>query len=383
MNGRRSSSGRDILSWVRESPNSPRRSLGASLGRPFVGPVFDTLLIGGGLSLPVLAVVLAGPDAPWVGGVAAQLNRLTGPGALPWVVLLCSATHFSASTVRLYTKPGTTTSLPFLTMAFPLVSLALLTLCILEADSLGHHLRSLYFTWSPYHFAAQAYGLTVMYCYRSGCGLGDRDKKWLRWVSLLPFFYSFISSGAGLFWLLPEDVYQSPGVSAVLAPLRPTLVVAGMLGPLALYAWVRRRGRTPMPLIGPLVLLANGIWWFFLPVREAFVWATFFHGIQYLAIVIIFHVREQMAREDNRHGRLYHVVWFYGVSVALAYGLFSCLPQAYSFVGFSLTESLLLVVAAIVIHHFIVDAFIWRLGRQDANRAVVDSGVLLATEGGT
>ena len=25
-------------------------------------------------------------------------------------------------------------------------------------------------------------------------------------------------------------------------------------------------------------------------------------------------------------------------------------------------------------HHFVVDAFIWRLGKQDSNRAIVDSG---------
>ena len=66
------------------------------------------------------------------------------------------------------------------------------------------------------------------------------------------------------------------------------------------------------------------------------------------------------------------------VCVVLAYALFNCLPQAYVLAGFGLAESMLLVTAAINIHHFIVDAYIWRLGRSDTNRAVVDSGAALA-----
>jgi hypothetical protein len=129
-------------------------------------------------------------------------------------------------------------------------------------------------------------------------------------------------------------------------------------------------------------LLVNGFWWFALPATQGFLWATFFHGIQYLAIVLIFHVKERLARPDNQHGLVYHVAWFYGACMLLAYGLFNCLPQAYSLAGFSLTESLLLVVAAINIHHFIVDAYIWRQGRQDGNRSVIDSDAPLPSGSG-
>jgi hypothetical protein len=78
-----------------------------SLGRCFVGPWFDALLIGGGLSLPVLALVLWGAEVAALAPAAAWLEGITTPAALPYAVLLCSSTHFAASTVRLYTKPGT------------------------------------------------------------------------------------------------------------------------------------------------------------------------------------------------------------------------------------------------------------------------------------
>ena len=55
------------------------------------------------------------------------------------------------------------------------------------------------------------------------------------------------------------------------------------------------------------------------------------------------------------------------------YALFYCLPHGYALAGFGLGESMLLVTAAINVHHFIVDGFIWRLGRSDTNARVVDA----------
>ncbi len=60
---------------------------------------------------------------------------------------------------------------------------------------------------------------------------------------------------------------------------------------------------------------------------------------------------------------------FYFYSVLLGYALFRCLPFAYEAIGFGYAESSLLIVAAINIHHFIVDAFIWKV-RKPATRRV-------------
>ena len=357
------------------SPSAGRR-FEVTLGRPFVSPLFDLALIGGGLSLPVLWLVLVPPDLPGLRALSTGLRSLAGPAALPYAVMLTVGAHFAASTVRLYTKQGTTTALPFLTLAFPLVALLVVSVAVFQPDVVGRQLQSLYLTWSPYHYAAQAYGLAVMYCYRSGCALGDGDKQLLRAASLLPFLYSFLSTtGAGLHWILPDSLYEIPAFVSVLATLRPILRVAGLAAPFLLWLKLQRGGSGPMPIVSVLLLLVNGVWWYALDPIEAFVWATFFHGIQYLAIVIIFHVKEQLARPGARHGALYHTLWFYGVCLLLAYALFDCLPQVYMWAGASVTQSLLIVAAAINLHHFIVDGFIWRLGRRDANRAVVDSGV--------
>ena len=171
-----------------------RNVFGVVVGESFVHPLFDYLLIGGALSLVVTSIVAS--------------NRLgfsfTEFVALPYIILLSNSAHFAASTVRLYTKPGSYDSLPLLTMAFPLVAAGVLTLCMLfpGRGQLGPHLTSLYLTWSPYHYAAQAYGLAVMYCFRSGCMLSPNNKRLLWWVSMLAFFFAFVQGHeTGLQWI--------------------------------------------------------------------------------------------------------------------------------------------------------------------------------------
>ena len=117
------------------------------VGRCFVHPAFDYLLIGGGLSLLVTLFVFA-----------AGL-QFVNESRLVWILLLVNSAHFASSTVRLYMKPGAVGDWPILTLVFPLVALAMVTLCIYAPTTLGSHLQALYLTWSPYHYAAQASAL--------------------------------------------------------------------------------------------------------------------------------------------------------------------------------------------------------------------------------
>ena len=255
------------------------------LGRSFVHPAFDTLLIGGGLSLIFALVLVASPELP----------ARVGPLTLATLLLTCNMAHFASSTVRLYSKPGAFQTWPFLTMVLPLISVVILTLCMFQAGGLGAQLQKLYLTWSPYHYAAQAYGLAVMYSYRSGCPLGTADKRLLRVAALLPFVYVFATApGIGLEWRVPAELLARwPAVVEGRRVVGGVLIALALLLPVGLYARVWRTGPGAMPLLAPLVLVANGIWWFVFPPLHAFLWATIFHGIQYLAIVIIFHVRDQ------------------------------------------------------------------------------------------
>ncbi len=348
--------------------------LRALAGRSFVHPLFDYLLIGGGASLVVMAIIFATGRLSFgrlvVAGIAIPLQSS--------VILACNSAHFAASSVRLYTKPGSFESLPFVTMAFPLLALLLLLLAVAEAGPLAAAFQALYLTWSPYHYGAQAYGLSVMYAYRSGCALETRDKRWLRGVALLPFAMMFFGAqGFGLSWLVPAWG-SAESVAALRAGSLELLRALMWAGPPALYLALWWRRERPLPLISLLTLTSNAVWFGLMEYRDAFVWATVFHGLQYLAIAMIFHVKDQSALPGNRHGGLFHALRFYALCLALGYGLFFCLPQAFLLAGFGMVESMLMVVAAINLHHFLVDAYIWRLGRSDGNREIVERGALVA-----
>lgn len=335
-------------------------------GRTFVHPLFDYALIGGGLSLVTIPLVYFSGA-----GTSAAVTA-----ALPWIILLSNSTHFAASTVRLYTKPGAKAALPFVTMALPAVTFLALTACVFRADLFGKYAQLLYLTWSPYHYAAQAYGVAVVYSYRSGCVLRPGHKRLLWWTAVLPF--AMVSLQAAhrhvLPWFLPPETWMdAPRWDTAVAGLSHVLGALALVGPLFAYGLIGRSSSGPMPLISLLAILTNAAWFVLFPLVQGFVWVTVFHGVQYLAIVVIFHARDQMARSGNRHGAAWHAAAFYATSLVLGYGLFHCWPEFYKLLGFGATESLLMVVAAINVHHFIVDAYIWRLRPGDSNQRVVEA----------
>ena len=335
-------------------------------GRPFVHPAFDYLLIGGGLSLLVIG---------WLVFDRSPSLRLWLQTHLWTLVLLSNSAHFAGSTVRLYTKPGSFRDLPFLTMGLPLASLGVLTLAIAWPGGLGRHLQSLYVTWSPYHYAAQAYGLAVMYCYRSGSTWTDADKRWLRLACFVPFLHAFLAvDGAGIEWLAPAAVLRQPAAEAARSGAAAVLRVLSFLMPAAIFLHHQREGQSRLPLISLLIVLSNSVWLVGLRYTTSLTIAviTIFHGLQYLAILTIFHVKERVRAPGGARPWWSHALAFYLACLALGYVLFQVWPYAYVLLGFGFAESVLLVIAAINVHHFIVDAFIWRL-RKDSNYAVVSA----------
>lgn len=346
---------------------APARDLRKALiGRTFMHPVLDYLLIGSVISIAFTAYVVVKPE----------LYQNADFTVMMIVILLANSAHFSSSTVRLYTIPGASQTWPMLTLVFPLLALGALTVCLVDSDLLGPQLQALYLSWSPFHFARQGYGLSVMYSYRSGCILSERDKQLLHQAALLPFYYVIIMAGdAGIDWLLPTAVLRSWPIQA----LRDVTEVVGrplaVIAPFLVFAKVWRSPSGPMPIIALLCVLTTTMWFVILDPLNAFVWATIFHGIQYLAIIMVFHVKERVAEPDNRHSGLYHALWFYGATLVLGYLLFHALPAAFVWAGMGFVQSKVAVIAGINIHHFIVDGFIWKFKAGGANRKVVDEEI--------
>lgn len=324
----------------------------ALLGRAFIHPAVDYAIIGGGWSMLATAVLLYRPS----------LTTRLEPAVLASLILIVNSSHFAASTVRLYSRPRALRELPFLTMTFPLVALLGLTASVAYPELLGRHLQALYLTWSPFHYAAQTYGLAAMYCHISEVRLSARD-RWLLWLACMaPFTRSFLGAqSSGLGWFVSrESLVALPLVPQALGALTLLLLVLTFVLPFVLALRVYQGGRQALPLTVVLLMVSNGLWWTALDALGAFVLATIAHGLQYLAIVLVYHVRDRVREPGNRHGWLFHAATFYGTCLGLGYALFYCWPWAFVWAGAGLAESMLMVVATINVHHFVVDRYIWR-----------------------
>lgn len=331
----------------------PVNPLSGLVGKCFMHPLIDYLLVGGGITIPIFAALFFFPSL--------------GPINPPiYVFLLINGAHFAASTLRLYTKPGAKEEFPFLSWGFPVI-------CLLAGGLglywpvLGRNLTALYFTWSPYHYAMQAYGLAVMYSMRSGARLEARDKTQIWLVCLLPFVYALlVSPDGGLSWFVSrQTVYSIPALAMVHGGLVGLVSIAVLALPFSLFWQLHNSRGKNVPLIALLLQFSNGIWWLTTDYLSAFWWTTAFHSIQYLIIVVVLHVKDQMARENVKLGRfhtpLFHGAWFYALSFVLAGLLFFIVPlAAYVPLGFEAPQAILMMTVVINLHHFIVDGFIWR-----------------------
>jgi hypothetical protein len=331
------------------------RGMRSLIGRCHLHPLVDYGLIGGAITLPIFSVLYFFPEL-----------KPTDRQLLWFVFLFINGTHFAASTVRLYTKPGATREFPFLSWGFPVICLAIAGMG-LYWPVVGNNLTALYFTWSPYHYAAQTYGLAVMYAMRSGGRLDARDKTHLRWVCLVPFLYAlFTATEGGLAWFIPRETLAAiPALSMAYAALVALLSLAVFALPFSLFWMLHRLRGKNVPLITVLLPLTNGIWWVATDYPTAWWWAAMFHSIQYLLIVVVMHVNEQMARpelaRDNAlHHPMFHAGVFYGISLLLGAFLFFGVPAGYIGLGFGAAESFWMFAVVINLHHFIVDGFIWR-----------------------
>ena len=344
------------------TPEPAAGTAGMGVGRAFVHPVFDYAVIGGGLSLLTLALLYG----------TGTLGGDPFPRSLiPALLLIANASHFAATSVRLYTKPGAFQDLPFFTLSLPLVMLTVLTVAITFSQAVGMYFHGLYLTLSPFHYAAQTFGLATMYAIRSGRSLADGERRLLWATCLLPFGYAVVAGrNSGLGWSLPADL-QGVLVAPEVVLLGRVLGVLVFAAPMALMATMWRRTGTTMPAISWLLVFTNGMWWVVFDYLHAFVWGAIFHSVQYLGIVLIFHVRDHRPAIRRAADWVAPALKFYGACLVLGYALFEVLPYAYVAAGFTLSESTLLCAAMINFHHFIVDRVIWRVRRDPNYRIVV------------
>jgi hypothetical protein len=248
----------------------------------------------------------------------------------------------------------------------------------LHSHWLGSLLVTLYFSWSPWHFAGQNYGLGLMFLRRRQVEVPPDAKRalYLAFVisvvlTLLVFHTRESSSSFAPDFSSTSREYEilrlgfPPGLAIALAPL----LTAAYLGALAWAGLrLRRAGAGPRDLAIVGLLALTHTLWFSLPAYAAAtghpienvafsaVWASIAHSVQYLWVTSYYARR---AGTDPQLLPYYAKALLAGCLIAVVPGLVVA-PLAFG--PLSWIDGLaILVFAMINLHHFVLDGAIWKL----------------------
>ncbi len=336
------------------------------------GPVPD-LLLGCGLAYVVVFAVQA---------AAGPAMREALPYHLaPFLTLLLGTPHYGATLLRVYAHAQDRQRYA-LVAVHATVLLALLFAAGLHVAWLGSFLITLYFSWSPWHYSGQNYGVAVMFLRRRGIPLDPLTKRLLYGTFLLSFVLVFLS-----FHGVSKATHQVPasfqgtiyqflslGIpDGVRTPLA-ALAAAGYLGCLVVgVARLLRMARLG-DLAPALLLIAIQALWFLIPGAAAwwqtlrgldpfspehrayaFLWVATGHFVQYLWISTWY----SQATDGGGRARYLMKTLLAGAALwtvptmLFAPGMLGRLP--YDF-GLSLLAS-----SMVNLHHFVLDGVIWKL----------------------
>jgi tetratricopeptide (TPR) repeat protein len=328
-------------------------------------PVVDLLVGCGLLALPLglLFSVVPAEQTSWL---------VVGTSALAVVV---NGPHYAATIVRaLHHDRRARVVLAVASVVAVVAAVAAHVWPLLLAA-----LFTAYVTWSPWHYATQNHGVGVLLLARAGgppTTAGER--RALKAAHVIAALAAIAAIHTGLSEAFLRRLGLSPDVAfaaAVVAAIAAVLLTGGVL-------WrLRRRGASATALLTTAALVSTSLVWFVVPgVMEAgssLIYvsgaAALLHCAQYLWITIF--VEGRMAHVT---GRRFDGLAFFGTVVALGVGLFTAGPWLVSRgFGYDLIVSLMILQAVVNLHHFVVDAFVWKF-RDPALAGPLFSGRELA-----
>ena len=290
--------------------------------------------------------------------------------------------HFMATIYRAYHTRENFNKYRFVTLY--VTALILATGVLMHASPrLFPWVFTLYIYWSPWHYSGQNYGLLMMFAKRSGITVTRSERGWLRGAFVASYCMllgSFITGSSS------DPLILSPGLPARFTlPLRLALGVAfAVFTFMGFRRIVRERGGRAT--LAPLTLAFTQFLWFVLPTllelnsasqvpqtRYSSGILAVLHATQYIWITSYFQRREAFAAGKSH----WRVTTYFVTLLAGGIALFIPGPWLVSFLfHYDFTTSFLIFVSLVNIHHFILDAKLWKLRDSRVSSLLVDSGNL-------
>ncbi len=348
------------------------------------GPTSDLLLGCGGIYLVALVAL------PWLLAYSSVSAWETFSVAI--IGLLTNTPHYGATLLRVYER-ATDRRRYLLFSVYLSAAIWLLFVAGLHFFALGSFLVTLYITWSPWHFAGQNYGLSLMFLRRRGIDVPLVLKR-LLYASFV-FSYALtllaIHGPTHSFGVAPVPTkflggtfdFVSLGLPAPMVQVGLVACGAGYVASLlAAGVLLLRRARSPRDLLPSVLLVATQAVWFSVPAwlqltggvegGRLFIsttWLAIAHSIQYLWISSYYARR---AGEDAGLPRYFAKTVLAGVGITtLPAVVFS--PPLLGSLPYQAGLATLLF-SVVNLHHFMLDGVIWRLRDGPVARVLLRSG---------
>jgi tetratricopeptide (TPR) repeat protein len=236
-----------------------------------------------------------------------------------------------------------------------------------------------YVMWSPWHYAGQNFGLSMMFLRRGGVDVSSDERLWLRTAFVASYVLLLAAFNQGT---PRERNVLSLGLSESLASaIQIVAAIFFVAGAMLCFRSLLRR-TSFRSLVPALTLLSTQTLWFVLPVLVSRIsdvpspqvsYSTgvlaVMHSAQYLWIT------QHYARRDSlRHagGSSWNRRRYWTLLVLGGVALFLPVPWAASLIAQAdFTSSALIVASAVNIHHFLLDGVVWKLRDPKVSQALV------------
>lgn len=333
------------------------------------GPWRD-LLFGCGLLYAALAIGSALSPTP----LSPQLPQIVAP----LLILLVSTPHYGATLLRVYERSEDRRRYQLFSVYVSLLLLALFCWGVFD-DRVVSVLVTVYFTWSPWHYTGQNYGISVMFLRRRGVDFDDSTRRALYVSFIASFFVVALVQHSGTS-AMPDSRLQgvrflslgiSTDLSSVLVPLAGLVWAAAVV---VAIVGLRRAGswRDIAPTLAVVLLQAL---WFSVPFllrfgrvslgveafdwqwrTQAFLWIAAGHAAQYLWVSSYYaRSADSFTNQPRYYGKVIAAgtsVWLFPAMLLGPGTAMGAAPAA----GFAL-----LLASCVNLHHFVLDGVIWKL----------------------
>ncbi len=367
-------------------PEIPKQTVALHDGKPYpwiINPVFDFFFVTGGGVLLFMAI-----NVYYLGwSVPVDMNA----GGLTMFLIsimfltqhVFADSHNTATYMRIWGSKEDRKRFKFYRTWLVYSCLPIFVLGLTKPEFTSA-LVYLYLITVFWHYTAQAFGISLIYCYKRGYLMNNIEKEIYRWFMLsmsgyvIIRFLTFQDFSPRNFYGVPIP-FWGPLPLAFFNASKWILIfmTIGFVG-VVLKKIILDKKIIPIPAVLLIITVAalglskdsaNSMMWFYVP--------GFYHGSQYLAVCLAYYLKERGMPEGmdtwkiGREVIRWPAVKYVGTVILTGCFFYVGIPHFFMQMGLDYGMVGGLVLGVVNYHHFITDAAIWRLRDNNCRKILL------------